>query len=177
MMISGSVSGIEIPPQMDQFYEKGECPKEYTEKLPFPITILATGLHMHKAGKSVWTEIRRGDELVAWWGYTNNEYDFQAQSLRAFVGQNPVLMPGDQIETYCVYNTMDRNKTTRGGFATMDEMCLTILSYYPKLDGAFCTTKAKPLNINSTINIKKPDPSTTPGFMKFAPLGEGNHKK
>jgi len=42
------------------------------------------------------------------------------------------VLPGDELHTVCVYNSMDRNLTTFRGIGTRDEMCYSFLHYYPK---------------------------------------------
>ena len=42
-----------------------------------------------------------------------------------------LLLPGDELLTECVMNSMSRSADTISGHATTDEMCLIFLNYYP----------------------------------------------
>jgi len=44
----------------------------------------------------------------------------------------------------CVYETLDRNKTTFGGYSTHDEMCMLAVEYYPALYRPFMLCFSSP---------------------------------
>jgi len=44
------------------------------------------------------------------------------------------LYQSDVLKLTCVYNTVGRSYNTKFGLSTIDEMCLSYLLYYPKLD-------------------------------------------
>jgi len=46
---------------------------------------------------------------------------------------NLTLLPGDRLNTHCVYDTRSKNSTTNFGVASTDEMCMHFLGYYPRV--------------------------------------------
>ena len=44
----------------------------------------------------------------------------------------PILMePGDELKTYCTYQSLSRGKTTLYGAGSFDEMCFVLVTYFP----------------------------------------------
>ena len=44
----------------------------------------------------------------------------------------PVVMePGDELKTYCTYQSLSRGKTTLYGPGSFEEMCFVLLTYFP----------------------------------------------
>lgn len=100
------------------------------------INIFAAQLHTHLTGVSSWTQIMRGNKII---GELNrdNHYSPHFQEIRLLPRQVRVL-PGDALIHYCLYNTRDRVNITLGGYAITDEMCVTYLHYYPKVQLEVC---------------------------------------
>lgn len=133
-----SLPYLVIPPKQNTWLTVGYCPKECSEeslnstKLPGKgINVFAAFLHTHLQGLGIWTKhVRDGVELpeVA----RDDNYDFNFQDIQVLKNEVHVK-PGDDLMTYCKYQTMDRDKMVVGGVATSQEMCLSMLFYYPRM--------------------------------------------
>lgn len=105
-------------------------------KLEDGIYIFAGQLHTHLAGISSWTELFREGELLREI-QRDNHYSPHFQEIRLL--PEPVhVAPGDALVHYCLYDTRKRTNITLGGFATSDEMCVTYLHYYPRIELEVC---------------------------------------
>ncbi len=51
------------------------------------------------------------------------------------------LLPRDHLMFECVYNTTGRDRITRGGFSSGNEMCVMFLHYYPAARMAHCSSR------------------------------------
>ncbi|XP_073529316.1 DBH-like monooxygenase protein 1 isoform X1 [Phyllobates terribilis] len=130
-----------IPPGMPAFSSEGHCTMECLEEAlnheqPDGIHIFAVLLHAHQAGQVLRARhFRKGEEqkLLAY----DNEFDFNFQEFQ-YLEEERIILPGDHLITECQYNTKGRSTMTWGGLSTRDEMCLSYLIYYPKIDLARC---------------------------------------
>ncbi|XP_068135585.1 DBH-like monooxygenase protein 1 [Hyperolius riggenbachi] len=135
-----------IPPGMPAFSSEGHCTVECLEEAlnhekPDGIHVFAVLLHAHQAGQSLHARhFRKGVEqkLLAY----DNEYDFNFQEFQ-YLEEERTILPGDNIITECQYNTKSRSTMTWGGLSTRDEMCLSFLIYYPKINLARCESIPK----------------------------------
>jgi len=130
-LVFGNVATDEAPiPANSSYYRvEASCPSVCTSEWPHPIVVFADLLHMHQLGMMMWSTVHTNNTRVP--GYFNRieYYDFGFQS---YVFMNRTLLPGDRINTVCVYNTQGKNGT-RFGAASDQEMCLEFLSYYPRM--------------------------------------------
>ncbi|XP_070569758.1 DBH-like monooxygenase protein 1 homolog [Ptychodera flava] len=127
-----------IPPRLTSFTTVGFCSGDcLAEGLNgTSITIFASLLHAHLAGRGVRTRhIRNGEEqaVVA----ADDTYDFNFQEMR-YLPDPVVVQPGDELITECSYNTEGRSSMTYGGLSTLEEMCLNFVYYYPRRSLAKC---------------------------------------
>ncbi|KAG8444564.1 hypothetical protein GDO86_009648, partial [Hymenochirus boettgeri] len=130
-----------IPPGMSAFRSEGHCTMECLEEAlssesPEGIRVFAVLLHAHLAGQAIWARhYRNGKEqkLLAY----DTEYDFNFQEYK-YLEEERTIFPGDSLITQCQYNTTGRKTMTWGGLSTKDEMCLSFLLYYPKINLARC---------------------------------------
>lgn len=100
------------------------------------IYIFAAQMHTHLAGVASWTEHVREGRLLGEL-QRDNHYSPHFQEIRLL--PRPVhVAPGDALIHYCLYDTTKRKNITLGGYATSDEMCVTYLHYYPKIDLEVC---------------------------------------
>jgi len=91
--------------------------------------------HMHTLGKSLWTDHYRNGVFIGRLADVPN-YDFNDQK---YYLSDSTIMPGDEMQTHCVWSSPNKNVTTFGGESTSEEMCFDILLYYPKMSsGEFC---------------------------------------
>ena len=85
---------------------------------------------MHYLGSAMSIEIfRNGTHHKTVTNDTVYRYDSPVQH-----DMDPVmeLLPGDEIKTTCVFNSMSRNESTYFGEGTNDEMCFGFLTVFPK---------------------------------------------
>lgn len=100
------------------------------------IHIFAGQLHTHLAGVSSWTELIREGRLLGEL-QRDDHYSPHFQEIRLF--PEPIRVePGDTLAHYCLYDTRKRTNITLGGYATSEEMCVTYLHYYPRIDLEVC---------------------------------------
>lgn len=100
------------------------------------IYVFAGQLHTHLTGVASWTEQVRAGALVREL-QRDDHYSPHFQEIRSY--PQPVhVAPGDALVHYCLYDTRARSNITLGGFGTQDEMCVTYLHYYPRIDLEVC---------------------------------------
>ncbi|KXZ46094.1 hypothetical protein GPECTOR_47g371 [Gonium pectorale] len=123
---------IAIPPgQRRVTLRPNVCPSTCTSRLKTPLRLLASGLHMHTLGRSIFTQhIRNGTELPPIG--SKRFYDFDFQSSDPVPLDSSILAPGDVLITTCTYDSRGRTNVTRFGESTQDEMCFNFVLYYPK---------------------------------------------
>ena len=94
-----------------------------------PINILGVAHHMHMMGTKMTIDVERDGQVL---GRLRNEmhYDFNHQSLL----ESPIrqLLPGDQLIMNCRYDTTGQENDVSFGDYTQQEMCYSVLLYYPK---------------------------------------------
>lgn len=146
MMVGEAVTpAMVIPPKQNAWHTDGFCTKECLQqgmkdsKLPKGgINVFAALLHTHLAGRKTWiSHVREGTELreIA----RDDHYDFNFQEYHS-LKKEVHIAPGDSLINVCIYNTEDRQTKTKGGLETIDEMCLSFLMYYPKVNLTKCTS-------------------------------------
>ncbi|XP_042882375.1 MOXD1 homolog 2-like [Penaeus japonicus] len=144
-----------IPPRQRTVLSEGHCVGECTqEALPRTgINVFAVILHTHLLGRKVRVRhLRDGRELepIA----QDNNYDFNYQEYRALNTPRTVL-PGDHLIGECTYNSRERSAITLGGFKTRDEMCLSFLFYWPRVDLSLCHSKPSLNTVLHSLGIQE----------------------
>jgi len=107
------------------------CQDGCTSLWSHPINIFADFLHMHGLGSRIWSTIHRGGNQI---GTLNRIefYDYNFQELGPIL-PTVQLLPGDRIETHCIFNSYSRTNTTSFGVNSDQEMCMEFVAYYPVL--------------------------------------------
>ncbi|CAL4099780.1 unnamed protein product, partial [Meganyctiphanes norvegica] len=91
----------------------------------------------------------------------DNNYDFSYQEYRQL--QEPRhVRPGDHLLVECLYNSLERSTITLGGFKTRDEMCLSFLFYWPRVDLSFCHSKPSLATVLHSLGIQELAEETAP---------------
>ncbi|XP_068207395.1 MOXD1 homolog 2-like [Palaemon carinicauda] len=157
----------QIPPRQRTVLSEGHCVGECTEAAlpPTGINVFAVILHTHLLGRKVRVRhIRDGRELepIA----QDNNYDFNYQEYRALTNPRTVL-PGDHLIGECTYNSRERTTITLGGFKTRDEMCLSFLFYWPKVDLSFCHSKPSLNTVLHALGIQELWPNSNPIKIRY----------
>ncbi|KAF6211921.1 hypothetical protein GE061_012438 [Apolygus lucorum] len=132
------IDKMAIPPKQPAFSLSGYCITDCLNvALPEEgIMMFGAQLHTHLTGVMTETRhIRQGVELER----LNYDYHYSPhfQEIRLLKKQRSIL-PGDALIQTCYYNTMKRENITLGGFKTTDEMCVSYVYYYPKIDLEVC---------------------------------------
>ncbi|XP_068720685.1 DBH-like monooxygenase protein 2 homolog [Montipora capricornis] len=106
------------------------------------INVFASLPHTHLTGRKIFLRhIRNEVELPE---ITKDyHYDFNFQEVQT-LPKEVHIAPGDALINVCVYDSTDRNDFTRGGLGTRDEMCLSFLFYYPKVNTSSCLSSEQP---------------------------------
>ncbi len=126
----GSVR-IDIPPRATNHEVVGTCRSEATARLPQPLTIMASGPHMHRLGRGFEARILRGGDAMRAETFVRvDHWDFQDQGNDMMIGGPQIVMPGDAIETRCIYDNPG-DSPVHFGEKTEDEMCLNFVMVYP----------------------------------------------
>jgi len=138
--------GILIPPKQESWTISGGCTNACSLHINGPsalpggeIKFFASLLHAHTAGREIWTKlIRNGKEILELIRDKNYDFNYQQSHL---LRQEVPFKAGDELLTYCRYNTMNRKDATVGGLSTADEMCVNFIFYYPRVDLFTCFTE------------------------------------
>ncbi|XP_069156757.1 DBH-like monooxygenase protein 1 [Procambarus clarkii] len=151
-----------IPPRQRTVLSEGHCVAECTQAaLPTTgINVFAVILHTHLLGRKVRVRhLRQGRELepIA----QDNNYDFNYQEYRALKIPRTVL-PGDHLIGECTYNSRERSSITLGGFKTRDEMCLSYLFYWPRVDLSLCHSKPSLNTVLHSLGIEELSANSDP---------------
>ncbi|XP_031437893.1 DBH-like monooxygenase protein 1 homolog [Clupea harengus] len=130
-----------LPPGMQDYVSEGHCTRECLQEsleheMPSGVQVFAVLLHAHLAGRAIRTRHFRDHEELKPLAY-DDEFDFNFQEFLP-LSKERLLLPGDNLITECKYNTKGRVNMTWGGLSTRDEMCLSYLLYYPRINLARC---------------------------------------
>lgn len=124
----GDVDSIVIPPGQPNWPTVFKCGSESTSVLlQEPVHVFGSWLHAHRLGKSLWTEHFRDGVEIGELG-RHDPYDFANQR---FEPLDATIEPGDELVTYCYYDSTDQTEPVHGGGGTEDEMCLNYLMIHP----------------------------------------------
>ena len=131
----GDIENLDIPPGNPAYEHVATCTSNQTTLLlPEPITVFAAWLHAHEIGAEIWTDHFRGGSMIGEIGH-DDPYHFDGQHFRPV---DAVIEQGDELRTHCIFDSSDRTEPTRGGYGTVDEMCVNFLFYYPAVTGQRC---------------------------------------
>jgi len=101
--------------------------------------VFANLLHAHLIGSKLRTRhFRNGVELEPIQEDNNYDFDFQEQR---YLPKERIIKSGDYLLTECVYDSRQRTRLTLGGLSSREEMCLSFLVYYPKVQLTTCLSR------------------------------------
>ncbi|XP_036406018.1 DBH-like monooxygenase protein 1 homolog [Megalops cyprinoides] len=130
-----------LPPGLQEYISEGHCTQEclresLDHEMPSGVRVFAVLMHSHLAGRAIRTRhFRNQDELQPL--ARDDHFDFNFQEFQ-YLKEERLVLPGDNLITECKYNTKGRSNMTWGGLSTRDEMCLSYLLYYPRINLARC---------------------------------------
>ncbi|XP_062858528.1 DBH-like monooxygenase protein 1 homolog [Trichomycterus rosablanca] len=167
-----------LPPGMQDYITEGHCTQEclqesLSSEMPSGVWIFAVLLHAHLAGRAIRTRhFREQVELPPL--SSDDNFDFNFQEFQP-LNQERLLLPGDSLITECIYNTKGRQNMTWGGLSTRDEMCLSYLLYYPRVNLARCESLPEIQGQLKFIGVKQiQKPLTTWPFVIKSPKRYSN---
>ncbi|CAG5125662.1 unnamed protein product, partial [Candidula unifasciata] len=122
---------LEIPPGQSTVEHVGLCPSECTrDVIAQPVKVISATNHMHYMGKTMKIEVFRSGTNIK---ELTNDQHYSYDSPVDHTHEPPFdLLPGDEIRTTCVYNSLSTDRYVYYGEGTSDEMCYGFLTYYPK---------------------------------------------
>ncbi|XP_050714984.1 uncharacterized protein LOC126997815 [Eriocheir sinensis] len=155
-MLGHKVSAFHlIPPGQPRFMTGSFCDSSCTQQeLPEEgVKIFQGMLHSHLMGTSmVLRHIRDGQELPVI--MKDMHYDFNYQTTRVLQEEVTVL-PGDTLITECYYDSSNRSNPTFGGLDTREEMCLAIMSYYPRVKLHMCQSQPDMKSVITALGVQE----------------------
>ncbi|XP_062324362.1 DBH-like monooxygenase protein 1 homolog [Osmerus eperlanus] len=130
-----------LPPGMEDYTSQGHCTNQCLqealgEEMPGGVRVFAVLMHAHLAGRAITTRHFRDNQELPPLSH-DAEFDFNFQEFQLLEEETPVL-PTDSLITECKYNTAGRRNVTWGGLSTREEMCLSYLLYYPRVNLSRC---------------------------------------
>ncbi|CAF1258809.1 unnamed protein product [Didymodactylos carnosus] len=153
-----------IPPHLVTFRLSGYCLGPCTNVgLPETgITVFTSQLHTNSTGVQLFTRIMRTDGKIEILNI-DRHYSPHFQEIRIL--QKPIqIYRNDTILHTCIYNTLQREKMTFGGYSIHDEMCVNYMHYYSKAELELCKTSVNDASLNvffSAINKVDYAPTNT----------------
>ncbi|CAH1253750.1 MOXD1 [Branchiostoma lanceolatum] len=161
-----------VPPYVDDFrtdtFCNQECLSAFIDEVGEPIRVFGNVPHAHLLARKMRTSlIRDGVETVL---SQDDNYDFNLQYLR-MLDEEFIIQKGDTIITECTYNSAHMSQAVYGGLGTDNEMCESILFYYPRMDLIFCDSSPHPLHILSFAGVEEINYSLeAPGWINNIPI-------
>ncbi|BFZ05846.1 hypothetical protein BsWGS_08885 [Bradybaena similaris] len=122
---------LQLPPGQSRVEEVGTCPTYCTSALMTkPAYVISTMNHMHYLGRAMNVAIYRNGSKFKDISH-DDVFSYDSPVLHVL---NPPfeLLPGDEIRTSCVFNTLTSSRYVYYGEATSEEMCYGFLTMYPK---------------------------------------------
>ncbi|XP_050994681.1 DBH-like monooxygenase protein 1 homolog [Labeo rohita] len=167
-----------LPPGIQDYITEGHCTQECLQEsldseMPSGIHVFAVLLHAHLAGRAIRARhFRQQVELQPL--ASDDQFDFNFQEFQP-LSQERIILPGDSLITECRYNTKGRMNMTWGGLSTRDEMCLSYLLYYPRVNLARCESLPEITGQLKFIGVKEiQEPVTTWPFVIKSPKKYSN---
>ncbi|XP_026773251.3 DBH-like monooxygenase protein 1 homolog [Pangasianodon hypophthalmus] len=167
-----------LPPGLQDYVTEGHCMQECLQEsldseMPSGVQVFAVLLHAHLAGRAIRTRhFRQQVELPPL--SSDEHFDFNFQEFQPLNPERQ-LLPGDSLITECIYNTKGRKNMTWGGLSTRDEMCLSYLLYYPRINLTRCESLPEITGQLKFIGVKEiQSPLTTWPFVIKSPKKYSN---
>lgn len=101
-----------------------------------------SNFHAHDIGREMYMRLTKKDGRVIDVG-SMPVWDFNDQINTNHLGQNITLEEGDKVQCTCVQDSTERDRETRYGLGTFDEMCICSMWTYPGNHFARCMEYAE----------------------------------
>ena len=143
-----------VPADTESYTTVGHCSSRCTQEVlpPEGINVFNVLLHAHKAGRQLRLRHFRGRRELPW-VVSDDNYDFDFQQNRP-LGREVQILPGDHLTTECGQETLVRDGVIMSGLGTTDEMCQTMIFYYPAGDLRFCESAYNEAKIMEQFGIE-----------------------
>eukprot|EP00794_Sanderia_malayensis_P019866 gene19866-21808_t len=146
LTVGATINGsMIIPPGQESWTVGTYCPKQCSMRIKEgrdssrnreSIKIFASFPHMHLTGAKMRTTVVRNEKEIE---DVFKVDDFNFHSQQTYIMDKPVeFRAGDELHTYCTYNTSRKKYAITGGEGSSDEMCLNFMMYYPRVDIQRC---------------------------------------
>ncbi|KAK3764734.1 hypothetical protein RRG08_042044 [Elysia crispata] len=130
-----------IPPRESSFISTGLCDSScFGESLgDKEIHVFANLLHAHRLAVKLRTRhFRNGTELPPIQEDTNYDFNYQETKM---LEREIIIKKGDTLVVECEYDSSHRSQVSYGGYSSYQEMCLSGIVYYPKIQLTECTSR------------------------------------
>ncbi|ODN04973.1 DBH-like monooxygenase protein 1 [Orchesella cincta] len=130
-----------VPPASPNFDIPSHCDNRCTSEM-FPssgVDVFAVQGHTHGSGRKLKVRHFRGNKELPWI-YKDENYDWTLQITRPLQTDRKIL-PGDHLTLTCSYDNTWTNTTTPSGFASRDEMCLTVIYHKTPIPYSGCSSQ------------------------------------
>ncbi len=131
----GDILSIYVPGGNPAFEYVAQCGSELTSQIiTEPIHVFSSFLHAHQLANAMWTEVER-DGMPMGEIARDDPFSFDTQN---FQPTDFDIMPGDRLETHCIYDSSALDHGTMGGEGSDDEMCINFMMYWPWIPSETC---------------------------------------
>ncbi|KAI8802854.1 PHM/PNGase F domain-containing protein [Cladochytrium replicatum] len=126
-----------------------EFPQGCSRLLPQNLTVVGTGLHMHKRGRAAKASIIRqgSNQTETLLGQDYFDFNYHVYNRINYVN----IAPGDRLLMNCIWDSTNERNSTKGGFSSTEEMCYAFIDYYPVQP--LISGWRLPFIMNSTLDV------------------------
>lgn len=149
--VGAPIPSIKIPAKKKAYQITRRCDLPGKNSDSPGVTVFSAAVHMHQYGTQMWSVLYRNGNYKATLA-RNLAWDFNVQEFKN-VDPTVNVKAGDTIVTTCVWDTSMSATPVDGGDASEDEMCLSIMFYYPKVGSDECYGK---LMSSGSVNSQYP---------------------
>ncbi|XP_059818661.1 DBH-like monooxygenase protein 2 homolog [Hypanus sabinus] len=116
-----------------------------------PLKVIGGYLHTHLLGSKLRVlRFRAGKQI----GVVLQDQTFDpALQEPKFLLEPATVERGDVLITECTFNTMQRAKMVMGGLDTVNEMCMSFLVYYPRIDIEGCLSFQNTSTVAAALGV------------------------
>ncbi|XP_062594442.1 MOXD1 homolog 1-like [Saccostrea cucullata] len=120
-----------VPGNLPSYSVSSACPSSCTQlQMRSPVTIVAGVNVMRHYGVKQRVDVERNDRI---YNSITNDTSYDVFDPTVFWYTTPVpVLPGDMLKLTCEYNTMNVRSDVNWGMGPNQELCKTILIFYPK---------------------------------------------
>ena len=133
-----------------------DCPSTCTQQYldaGVEYKTLSVQLHMHQVGEAMSLKQFRDGEMID--EIVTEFYDFRFQDVSdPYHAHRMTIKAGDSFKTQCFF-TVDDGEDVRFGLGSSDEMCISFITYWPKVDNLKHCGRSGTSACNGGVNTEK----------------------